>query len=117
MVRYLSDDVAEWGNETSMKLVGIRKFESDYYIPYTTDDFWKPFSPGRNEDIQRIKNQSFTKRTVRGANAPIVIVISVDVATDMLLIWRNTPRWPFLRKICFGFSIIGERTGLLCRAL
>lgn len=79
MVRYLSDDVAEWGNETSMKLVGIRKFESDYYIPYTTDDFWKPFSPGRNEDIQRIKNQSFTKRTVRGAKSPIVIGDFVDV--------------------------------------
>ena len=33
-VDYLSKDMAALGNETSMQLYGIRKYNVDYYIPY-----------------------------------------------------------------------------------
>lgn len=76
MQKFLSKECASWGNETSMKLLGYRKFGEEYYWPISTDERTK--NSGKLEDnfdanINAIQNQGMTKATVEGAKNAIVI--------------------------------------------
>ena len=84
MQQFLSKDCAGWGNETSVRLLGYKKFGEEYYWPIKTD------SNSRNttklEDnfaanISAIKNQGMTKQTVEGASNPIMIGDIFDTYT------------------------------------
>lgn len=84
MQQFLSKDCASWGNETSVRLLGYKKFGEEYYWPIKTD------SNSRNttklEDnfaanISAIKNQGMTKQTVEGASNPIMIGDIFDTYT------------------------------------
>lgn len=84
MQQFLSRECASWGNETSVKLLGYKKFGEEFYWPIRTD------SNSRNttklEDnfaanISAIKNQGMTKQTVENASNPIMIGDIFDTYT------------------------------------
>lgn len=80
MLKYLKT-TSEWGNETSMKLYGYRKFTEDNYFPIQSA---KEFIAGSNLELQRdkkIKNQGMTKNVNEYANNPIVIDDFFEVTT------------------------------------
>ena len=81
MVEYLSKDMAALGNEVSMQLYGITKFNEDYYIPYNSAQNYLYSQPGVTNEA-RLKHQSFTKETVHGANNPLVLSDFTEVCAD-----------------------------------
>lgn len=71
--KYLSTEPAEWGNETSMKLYGYRKFNEQMYYPIqSSKDYLDSNFDGKGTD-PTLKNISPTKATVRNANNAIVV--------------------------------------------
>ena len=72
MVRYLSTDMADLGNEVSLELYGVKKFREPYYIPFNSDKNFNYKKFGDGADI-RLKNMSMTKATVHGAKTPLVL--------------------------------------------
>ena len=71
---------SRWGNETTMKLYGIRMMEDGYYFPIKTDSNDRPSEPGEKENtIYRLLNMSFTKAVNEHATNPIVIEDIFDV--------------------------------------
>ncbi len=81
LVDYLSKDMAALGNEVSLKLFGIAKYNESYYIPYNSAQNFLYSQPGVTNE-QRLKHQSFTKQTVRKANNPLVLSSLSDVVGD-----------------------------------
>ena len=82
--KFLSRECASWGNETSMKLLGYRKFGEEYYWPIRTDSNTR--NTTRLEDnyaanISAIKNQGMTKATIEGAKNAIVVSDIFDTYT------------------------------------
>lgn len=75
MVKYLSEDMAALGNETSMLLYGYKKFGEKYYYPFKVDNDYIKTEIGKNnnDNTVRIRNKSFTKATQKGASAPVVV--------------------------------------------
>ena len=86
VAKYLAKDMGALGNETSMKLFGIRKFKEEYYIPMRVqrDSLAQSSSAGgKNADeSSRIMHQSATKRRVNRAYKPLVIGDFLDVAAE-----------------------------------
>ncbi len=80
-VEYLSTDMAALGNEVSMELYGIRKYNEDYYIPYNSAQNFLYSQPGVTNEA-RLKHQSFTKNTVYGANNPLILSDFSTVCAD-----------------------------------
>ncbi|MBQ4120346.1 MAG: hypothetical protein IJD45_08170 [Clostridia bacterium] len=80
-VEYLSTDMAVLGNEISMQLYGIRKYNENYYIPYNSAQNFLYSQPGVTNE-SRLKHQSFTKNTVVGANNPLVLSDFSTVCAD-----------------------------------
>lgn len=78
----LNNEVAAWGNETSMLLYNYRKFTEENYFPIKSDDAYLDSNfEGRTAE-ERIRNFGFTKGTVANANNPIVIADIFEVVTD-----------------------------------
>ncbi len=74
MVGYLSKDMAELGNETSMELYGLKKFNESYYFPYKTADSFIEHSADEHHNIQSsLLSKSFTKALQEKASTPVVI--------------------------------------------
>jgi len=78
---YLNTTCADWGNETSMRLYGYRKFTEQNYFPIKSADAFlnEMFD---NRQPAKIKNVGFTKNTVVNANNPIVIDDIFNVLTQ-----------------------------------
>lgn len=72
MVEYLSTVCAEQGNEVSLKMFGIRKFQEKYYFPFKVSGNVIRSNPGESQDI-RLKNRSFTRARTDRATAPLMI--------------------------------------------
>ena len=72
LVKYMSVNMASLGNETSMQMCGIRKFNEDYYIPYNSAEEFIASQPGYKAPKTH-QSASFTKNTVKGANTPLVV--------------------------------------------
>ena len=93
LVRYMSSDMAKLGNEVSMKLYGIQKYNEDYYFPLKSASNFLYSEPGVEND-SRIKHMSMTKRTVPKANNPVVIGNFTETAmshcNDMALYYGFT---------------------------
>jgi hypothetical protein len=79
IVDFMSTTCAGWGNETSMKLAGIKKFGEDYYFPYQTARNYLYTRLGVSDDT-RLKNAGFTKRTVYKASSPLLVSGFTEVA-------------------------------------
>ena len=76
MVGFMSKDLSEWGNETSMDLYGIKLFKEGYYIPFVTDPnarYHKSNAGANAANDTRIKHPGFSNRRISGANNTIII--------------------------------------------
>ncbi len=109
-VEYLSTDMAVLGNEVSMELYGIRKYNEDYYIPYNSAQNFLYSQPGVTNEA-RLKHQSFTKNTVYGANNPLILSDFSTVCADHInrMCMYNALTLPLenMNKI-FNYGISGE---------
>lgn len=87
MVGYLSTEMAEHGNEASMKMYGYKKFLESYYFPFKTkaeQRFLKGDEGAGGEDAGtgRIRNAGFTKKVQHKANATLVMDDFTTVVAD-----------------------------------
>lgn len=76
IVQYMSTDLAEVANETSMETYGIRKFTEKYYFPIKSWEGVLAKESNRgvsNQNDNRAMRQSFMKRITAGAQNTIEI--------------------------------------------
>ena len=74
LVRAMSKDGADMGNETSMMLFGTKKFTEENYCPVSVvSDYLLERFGSKDIGERRLKNRSFTKRITENSNAPILI--------------------------------------------
>ncbi len=79
---FLSGECAEWGNRTSMKLYGYKKFtEKDYFPIKSSDSFLNENFDTKGVETS-LKSMGFTKALTKKANNPIVIDDFFTVFTD-----------------------------------
>lgn len=78
MQRYLADVNGKKGNEVSRRLYGIDMYNDPFYFPFKSKDNYLNYS-GETQVDPKIKNKSFTKSRVKGANNPIVIEEFMEV--------------------------------------
>ena len=72
--KYLSEDVAAWGNETTMLLFGYEKFTTKNYFPIVSDKNFVNQLVTKTEDIApSLKSLGMTKNINRFANNPVMI--------------------------------------------
>lgn len=78
----MANQMAEWGNEASMDVIGIRLFEEPDYFPIKSDRaaLEKDLTPDQFE--QAIRNFGFTKAVQPGARNSIMIDDIFDVVTE-----------------------------------
>lgn len=74
VVDYLSNNMAELGNETSMQLYGLKKYDESYYFPYKTVDSYVEHSATAHQDVESsLLSKSFSKSLTDEAASPIVV--------------------------------------------
>lgn len=78
----LNNEMAAWGNETSMKLYGYKQFLEKNYFPIKVSKEVLAKDANQQEVMERIKNFGFTKGTIRGANNAIMIDDIFSVVAD-----------------------------------
>lgn len=85
VVRYMSNDMSELGNEASMAAYGIKMYKENYYFPM---QMWDGIKSRKSNDaaqgasIDRAFHPSFSKSRMHGANNALVIGDFMQVATD-----------------------------------
>ena len=79
---FLNGPCAQWGNETSMKMYGYKKFTEPNYFPIQSADVYLESNFEGRQTVERIRNFGFTKGTVVNANNPIVIDDIFTVVAD-----------------------------------
>ena len=76
-VEFLSTECADWGNEASMQLFGIKKYKESYYFPFKvdSDQLYKNSAAGSTSTTSdaRVKHISFSHSIKKGANTPLVM--------------------------------------------
>lgn len=80
LVDYLSNDVAAWCNEMSMRMYGYNQFEEKYYFPYPTDPQYR--SKGLTQEQrqkQRLKNWGGAKPLTEYARNPLKLQNFTDL--------------------------------------
>ena len=83
MQRFVNEDAAEWGNETSMILYGYKKFTEEEYWPIKTDEnFVNAKDPQANTGLWALKNLGMTKATIKGASNPLMVGDVFDTFTQ-----------------------------------
>ena len=80
--KYMGDQVANWGNEVTMRMYGYKKFTAKNYFPIVTDKNYVATKQGNNDNGQTIKNMGITKSTNKYANNPIII-------EDIFKVWTR----------------------------
>lgn len=82
MVYYLSNDMANIGNDMSMKLYGYRKFTEKYYFPYSSSkDFIQSDVTKEVELDGSLKRWGAAKKLQTKANNPVIIRNFTDTWT------------------------------------
>jgi len=80
--KFMADNCAAWGNETSMRLYGYKKFdEADYFPIRSSKDFLESRSTEKAELMPKLWTAGFTKALTPKANNPIMLDDIFDVAT------------------------------------
>lgn len=78
IAKLFSTKCSDWGNETSMRLYGYKKFTEKNYFPIKSADAYLKARFDDSGDVL-IKNMGFTKGTVTNANNPIIVEDIFDV--------------------------------------
>ena len=79
---FLNNECARWGNETSMRIYGYKKFTEENYFPIKSADAYIDTDAERRQPVERIKNFGFTKGTITNANNPIMVDDIFKVVSD-----------------------------------
>ena len=80
---YMVDVCADWGNETSLRLYGYKKFTEPNYFPIKSSEaFLNENFNNKNQEPSKIKNVGMTKNIIINANNPIVIDDIFNVFTS-----------------------------------
>ena len=78
----MANQMAEWGNEASMDVLGIRLFEEKEYFPIKSDRAALEKDLTADQFEQAIRNFGFTKAVMPGARNAIMIDDIFDVVTE-----------------------------------
>ena len=78
MVEYMSTTLAEFGNDASMELYGIKIFNDEFYFPLNVDHSYLRDS-FTNTSEKFIKNAGMTKSLTKNASNPIILSAFTDV--------------------------------------
>lgn len=85
-IEYLSTECADWGNEASLALFGIKKYNEEYYFPFQVDgdQLYKNSAAGSasTTDDARLKHLSFTHRVTSNANKPLIMGDFLDIVDN-----------------------------------
>lgn len=85
-VEFLSTECADWGNEASMQLFGIKKYKEGYYFPFKvdSDQLHKNSAAGATSTVSdaRLRHISFSHSIKKGANTPLIMGNFTSVITD-----------------------------------
>ena len=76
--KYLSETMGAKGNEVSMKLLGVKLFKEEFYLPIRSSDYYQNFKPAEAGEV-KLRNSSFSKETTPNANNPIVLYDFLDL--------------------------------------
>lgn len=80
--KFMAEDCAAWGNETSMKIHGYKKFEDPTYFPIQSDeDFLESGQTDKAELMPKLWTAGFTKALTPGADNPIMLDDIFNVVT------------------------------------
>lgn len=79
---FLGNECSEWGNRTSMKLYGYKKFTESDYFPIKSSNYFLNENFDTKNVESSLKNMGFTKAIVKEASNPIVIDDIFDVFTN-----------------------------------
>ena len=82
MQKLMANEMAEWGNETSMELYGIKMFKDQDYFPIRSSREVLAKQADSFDTQEKIKNFGFAKPIVRGANNAIAIDDIFSVVAD-----------------------------------
>ena len=88
VVGYLSKDMSELGNEASMRMYGIKKYNEKWYFPYKV---WNGVLSARSDkgitgtDENRAAHKSWTKRRKNNAGNALVIGNFTDTAVKHIV--------------------------------
>lgn len=80
--KFMNETCAQWGNETSMKLYGYKKFGEKNYFPIKSSDAFLAESFDSKTNPSKVKNVGFTKNIVVNARNPIVLDDIFNVFTQ-----------------------------------
>lgn len=84
LVSYMSTELSQLGNRTSLRLVGRKLFKGEHYVPFNVDKNHVKHETGKAGEVDqpqsaRVKNKGMTKSTLRNASTPLVIDGLTDV--------------------------------------
>lgn len=83
---FLGNECAAWGNQTSQRMYGYKKFTEKNYYPIKTDSNYTQTSDkndkGQNGSLAALKNLGMTKAVVKGANNPLIVGDIFDTFTQ-----------------------------------
>ena len=79
---FLGNECSEWGNRTSMKLYGYKKFTESDYFPIKSSNYFLNENFDTKNVESSLKNMGFTKAIVKEASNPIIIDDIFDVFTN-----------------------------------
>ena len=82
IVKFFTDQTAQWGNDVSMTLYGYKKFNAQNYFPIVVDkNEIDKTNADVGRDIQTLKNLGITKNTTKHAKNSLIIEDIFDVYT------------------------------------
>ena len=81
MQGYLSDTMAEKGNEVALAMYGVKLFGEKHYFPLKTAEQFQFESSSPAGEV-RLRNAGFTQKTVDHATSPILL-------NDFMTVWGN----------------------------
>ena len=81
VVKFMSTECAEWGNEASMKLYGYKKFGEKYYFPMNVakSSLAQSFE---SKGSKKVQNAGATQTLAKGARNPLVLNDFFDVTAE-----------------------------------
>lgn len=83
IVKYLSEDMAALGNQTSMEFFGYCKYNDTYYIPFCSDKNYLNMQISTMDgNHSSLKHSSFTHNLSKGAKTPLVMGNFSEVCAD-----------------------------------
>lgn len=74
MQEFVGTVESAWGNDTSVKVYGYKKFtERHYWTIQTDENYTKTSDPNSGSAFSAVKNMGMTKAVVKGANNPLIV--------------------------------------------